>query len=141
MRTDQFGSNKKFYVEPGKALGNLLARLSLIADELEHVTIRRVQLGQSTPFAWKYVIASTPTYAAPPSSSQPSIGAASAVSTLHSAPTSRRRAVPQVGQRRSVASRSGSPGPLIADSTRAPQFGQVSCSCVLTGMHEPNSGR
>jgi hypothetical protein len=57
MRTDESRSNKKFYVEPGKALSNLLARLSLIADELEHVTIRRVQLGQSTPFAWKHVIA------------------------------------------------------------------------------------
>ena len=75
-------------------------------------------------------------YAAPPSSSQPSIGAASVESTVHSPPTSRRRAFPQFGQRRSVASRSGSPGPLIADSTRAPQFGQVSCSlscsCVVT---------
>ena len=49
-------------------------------------------------------------------------------STVHSPPTSRRRTFAQYGQRRSVASRSGSPGALIVDSTRVPQFGQASFS-------------
>jgi hypothetical protein len=47
-------------------------------------------------------------------------------STVHSPPTSRRRTFPQFGQRRFVASRSTSPGALMADSTRVPQFGQAS---------------
>ena len=38
-RPNQFGSNKALDVEPWKAVGNLLCRLSLIADELEHMTI------------------------------------------------------------------------------------------------------
>lgn len=56
-------------------------------------------------------------------------------SMIHSPPTSRRRVFPQLGQRRFVASRSTSPGALIVDSTRAPQFGQASwltSSLVLT---------
>ena len=68
----------------------------------------------------------------PPSSSQSSTCMASGDATVHSPPTSRRRAFPQLGQRRSVASRSGlSPGALIADSTRDPQFGQASCSLSM----------
>jgi len=61
-----------------------------------------------------------------------------AVSMLvHSPPGSRRRTSPQLGQRRSVASRTGSsPGALIADSTRDPQFGQASCSLPTS----PGSG-
>lgn len=62
---------------------------------------------------------------------------ASAGSTVHSPPTSRRRAFPQLGQRRFVASRSGSSGALIADSTRDPQFGQASCSLLKSGVVTP----
>ncbi len=72
---------------------------------------------------------------APPSAPQSSTGMASAALTVHSPPTSRRRAFPQFGQRRSVASRSGSsPGALIEDSTRDPQFGQASCSLSKSGV-------
>jgi hypothetical protein len=38
-RPNEFGPNEALYVERWKADGNLLDRLSLIADELEHVTI------------------------------------------------------------------------------------------------------
>ena len=55
-------------------------------------------------------------------------------SIVHSPPTSRRNTFPQLGQRRSVASRTGSPGALIADSTRASQFGQASCSLLFAAV-------
>jgi hypothetical protein len=45
----------------------------------------------------------------------------------------RTRCIPQFGHRRCVASRSSSPGPLIWDSTRVPQFGQASASRSLSG--------
>jgi hypothetical protein len=36
---NQSGSNEELYVEGWKAVGNLFARLTLITDELEHLTI------------------------------------------------------------------------------------------------------
>jgi len=39
LRPNESGSNEELYVERWKAVGNLVGRLTLIADELEHVTI------------------------------------------------------------------------------------------------------
>ena len=49
-RTDEFRSNEELQVECWKAVGNLFCRLSLIADELEHVTIRRIHLRPAYDF-------------------------------------------------------------------------------------------
>jgi hypothetical protein len=38
-RSNQLGSNEALYIERWKAVGNLLGRFPLIADELEHLAI------------------------------------------------------------------------------------------------------
>ena len=49
-RTDEFRSNEDLQVECWKAVDNLLCRLPLIADELEHVTIGRVHVKPAYDF-------------------------------------------------------------------------------------------